>query len=150
MKDIAKELGTRLTGREALGLLGSVVGSVALAACFSDRPTDTDDDDGDDGEGTEVAMSDQLVFEPELLVIAAGETVVWRNTGNFVHTSTAEASKAIDPAHVRLPDGAEPWDSGDVSPGGTFSRRFDVPGEYHYFCIPHETQGMLGRIVVTS
>ena len=30
----------------------------------------------------------------------------------------------------------------------SYSRRFDVPGRYTYFCIPHEAAGMIGEITV--
>lgn len=35
-----------------------------------------------------------------------------------------------------------------VQPGESFSKTFDVPGTYRYFCIPHEMQGMLGTAIV--
>ena len=135
------DLNVRLTRREALLALGAG----ALAACFSDRPTT-----GPGGEGTVVEMTDQLVFSPETVTIQAGESVTWRNTSDgIVHTATGDPSKANDPSHVTLPQGADPWDSGAIAAGGEYTRQFDVPGEYRYFCIPHEAQGMIGTVVVT-
>lgn len=95
-----------------------------------------------------VGMTDDLKFEPETITIEAGETVLWRNSSNLVHTVTADPSKAADPAHVELPEGAETFDSGFIEAGGTYSHTFEVPGRYRYFCIPHEAAGMIGEVVV--
>ena len=128
--------------RSVLALLGGAF----LAACFSERPTTGPDDD----EATVVEMTPELDFVPETVNIARGETVVWRNTSSFVHTVTADPSKADDPSNVALPAGADPFDSGSIPAGGEYRRTSDVAGEYRYFCIPHEAQGMVGRIVVSA
>lgn len=132
----------KMNRREAVALLGAT----ALAACFSDRPDST----GVNGDGMVVEMRDTLAFSPRTLNIQVGDRVTWRNTSSFVHTATCDPALANDPSHVQLPEGAEAWDSGDVAGGGTFSRTFDVAGEYQYVCLPHEQQGMLGTIVVSS
>ena len=93
---------------------------------------------------------DLLRFVPDTLTIKVGETVTWTTVGAIPHTSTADATKAQDPAHVKLPEGAEPWDSGFVTQGQSWNRTFDVPGEYAYFCIPHESAGMLATLTVTE
>ncbi len=95
-----------------------------------------------------VQLTDQLTFAPESVTIAPGETVVWKNTSVLVHTVTADPAKAGDPAHVRLPAGVEPFDSGKLKPGESFRRTFEVAGTYRYFCIPHEGAEMVGRVVV--
>jgi hypothetical protein len=33
---------------------------------------------------------------------------------------------------------------------GTFSFTFEEPGTYDYFCIPHESMGMIGSVTVTG
>jgi hypothetical protein len=33
---------------------------------------------------------------------------------------------------------------------GTFSFTFEEPGTYDYFCIPHESLGMIGSVTVTG
>lgn len=53
-------------------------------------------------------------------------------------------------SHVALPEGVAPWDSGELTGGQTWSRTFDVPGTYRYFCGPHEGRGMIGTITVTD
>lgn len=95
-----------------------------------------------------VEMTNRLEFDPEHVTVQAGETIRWENTSHLVHTVTTDPELAQVDAHVQLPEGAEAFDSGDVEPGRSFERTFDVPGEYHYFCQPHEAAGMTGRITV--
>ncbi|MBM4029867.1 MAG: plastocyanin [Planctomycetes bacterium] len=93
-------------------------------------------------------MTNQLRYTPEEVTVTVGQTVVWTNTSSMSHTVTADPARAKDPSHVRLPEGAQPFDSGDMPPGATFRHTFEVPGEYVYFCIPHEAAGMVGRVNV--
>jgi len=72
-------------------------------------------------------------FEPVTLTIAAGATVRWFNDDALPHTVTAS-------------DGS--WDSGNLSPGGSYERRFDSPGTYAYLCLYHP--GMTGAIEVRA
>ncbi len=51
---------------------------------------------------------------------------------------------------MQLPAGAEPWDSGTVNGGESWSYTFETPGEYTYFCIPHELAGMVASLTVTE
>ena len=86
-------------------------------------------------------------FDPIGVLIEPGHTVRWVNEAN-VHTSTA-----YHPANhrhpLRIPEAAEPWDSGYlVKPGDSFQITLTVPGVYDYFCAPHEMAGMVGRIIV--
>lgn len=39
---------------------------------------------------------------------------------------------------------------GTIHGGETYSHTFRVAGTHHYFCVPHEPQGMVGRIEVTE
>jgi len=95
-------------------------------------------------------------FEPKELTVAVGDTVTWGNTGSRGHSVTAYGDS--------LPDGAayfasgefdseaaavDAWPrAGDVTSGETYSHRFQTPGEFPYYCIPHEPAGMVGTIVV--
>jgi plastocyanin len=95
-----------------------------------------------------IQLTDGLRFDPAEQTVPVGSTVIWTNTSSIQHTVTDDASKAEDKTHAGLPQGAEAWDSGMLDPGKTFQHVFTVPGTYHYFCIPHESAGMLGTIVV--
>lgn len=96
-----------------------------------------------------VEMTDTLRYAPEEAHVHVGDTVQWTNPSQAMHTVTADASLADEPeTSVRLPEGAEPFDSGEIDPGESWSRTFDVEGRYVYFCIPHELAGMVGTLVV--
>jgi plastocyanin len=96
-------------------------------------------------------MSDPLGttvwFDPIGIHIEPGQTVRWVVLSN-VHTTTAYHPRN-DLHSLRIPERAEPWDSGFlVNPGSHFDVTFSVAGVYDYFCTPHEVAGMVGRIVV--
>jgi plastocyanin len=99
---------------------------------------------------TTIAMNDANQYVPATLTVQRGATVVWNNTGSVQHTVTDDPSKASNPSDAALPAGAQPWDSGLINGGQSYSRTFDVPGQYTYFCIPHEALGMVGRITVNG
>jgi plastocyanin len=93
------------------------------------------------------ALGARVWFDPIGLLIEPGQTVRWVNQAN-VHTSTAY-HPANDGHALRIPEAAEPWDSGYlVEPGDRFEITLTVPGVYDYFCAPHEMAGMVGRIIV--
>jgi len=96
-----------------------------------------------------VTMTDDWTYEPEKVTIEAGQTIRWDSDSIYMHTVTADPRKA-KPEHVKLPNGAEAFDSGEIQPGESFSRTFTVPGRYRYFCIPHEAAGMIGEIEVVA
>jgi plastocyanin len=64
-------------------------------------------------------------FNPETLHVAVGTTVTWVN---------CEPSN-IDP-HTSHARGGQ-WTSGYLSPGMTYSWKFNEVGLYEYFCEPH-------------
>jgi len=135
--------------RFLLGIAG--VASVGTAGCLSSGAGASGDYDVGMGASS---------FEPPSLEVAAGETVVWRNTNSRAHTVTAYEDL--------IPADADYFASGDYASeqaardaffdafGGAIASReeyehtFTVPGEYQYFCVPHEKAGMVGSITVTE
>lgn len=96
-------------------------------------------------------------FKPAELTVAVGETVVWRNTSTRAHSVTAYGSQLPDGAAYFATGGygseraaREAWDgrNGAIANGETYEYTFEVPGEYGYFCIPHEAAGMDGTVRV--
>ena len=101
-----------------------------------------------------------VVFRPETLRVEPDTTVTWLNTNKQGHSVTAYEDA--------LPDGADYFASGGFdsesaareswgnSSGGTmfegdsYEHTFEVTGEYPYFCIPHESSGMVGSVVVSE
>jgi plastocyanin len=71
-----------------------------------------------------------FAFQPNRVRIRVGDTVMWTNNGAVTHTVTGGY-----------------WNSGDIAPGGTYSRSFHTQGVFRYRCSIHPTQ-MLGAIRV--
>ena len=101
---------------------------------------------GDAKDVTVILMTDAFRFEPDEVTIHAGDTVEWRNVSPFDHVVTDDR-KLGDAA---IPAGAQAFSSGAIASGASYRRVFTVPGEYRYFCVPHEGIGMVGRITVLS
>jgi plastocyanin len=98
--------------------------------------------------GPSVKMTDANKFDPDTLTITKGATVTWTNASTMPHSVTDDPAKAANKADAQLPSGAAAWDSGILQPAGTFSHTFDVAGTYKYFCVPHESLGMVATITV--
>jgi plastocyanin len=75
-------------------------------------------------------------FSPRPLNVAVGDTVTWTNAGPSQHTATSAKGQAVR------------WDSPYLDAGQTYSKVFDTPGKYQYFCRPHVF--MKGVITVGS
>jgi plastocyanin len=85
-------------------------------------------------------------FDPIGVLIQPGQTVRWICASN-IHTATAYHPKNSQHS-LRIPGGAEPWDSNYLFPGKSFEVKLTLEGVYDYFCLPHEIAGMVGRIIV--
>ena len=123
--------------------LVSILGMLALAGCGLGGPAHDPVKPGMVGVDMGFAS-----FEPATIHVKAGQTVAFRNNAVITHTVTADPAKASDPKDASLPAGASAFDSGDISPGEVYTHAFTVPGTYVYFCMHHESDGMVGTIVV--
>ncbi|MEX2587379.1 MAG: plastocyanin/azurin family copper-binding protein [Actinomycetota bacterium] len=88
-----------------------------------------DDDAADEFAETE-SPGDYSANELEVQV---GDTVTWTNEDTLAHTVTDEGGE---------------FDSGFLNTGESFSRTFDEPGEFEYFCTPHPW--MRARVIVSG
>jgi plastocyanin len=94
-------------------------------------------------------------FVPERLAIDSGETVTFSNSSGEPHTFTGDSDS--------WPEGTEYIASGGFSTedaaradltdallteGESFSLTLGDSGTYRFFCIPHESDGMVMTIVV--
>ena len=145
--------------RRAFIASGSALAATALAGCIGPSLADADYDIG----MASNAFAPQDPVEDAARpthVAAVGDTVVWGNTDSRKHTVTAFESSVPDAADYFAsggfdsePAAREAWKQslqggGNIVPGETYAVTFDVPGQYHYFCIPHEDAGMAGKVVV--
>lgn len=96
-----------------------------------------------------VTMTDRQ-FAPAELRVTPGSQVAWHNASTAVHALTTDPAGAPAPNAAALPVGATPLRSGDVAPGGIWSRTLTVPGRYAYYCPYHREAGMIGTIVVAA
>jgi plastocyanin len=94
------------------------------------------------------AAGSNVWFDPIGLHVQPGQVIRWVNkdAGNS-HTSTAY-HPTFGNHSLRIPPGAEPWNSEYLLPDETFEIALTIAGVYDYFCIPHEHAGMVGRIIV--
>src|SRR5258705_1213019 len=121
----------------------SILFTVALGGCASDQPHQ-----GGSPEPGAVVVMHFHSFAPSTVTIRMGETVRWDNASILWHTVTDDATAVKDPTHVSLPERAEPFDSGKVEPGDSYSRTFTSPGTYPDVCRPHEGNGISGNRIV--
>jgi plastocyanin len=132
----------------------AVVGAstVPLAGCFGSG----------DASGTaeyDIGMSVSR-FRPAEFAVSPGTTVVWRNTSKSTHTVTAYENAIPEAADFWASGGfdgesaaRESWrqsGSGGLRQSETYEHTFTTPGTHNYVCIPHEPNGMVGKIVVSE
>lgn len=100
-------------------------------------------------------MTGDFGFDPKIKTIEPGQTVTWTNTSDVDHTVTAYGD--------RIPDGATYFASGGfeseraarnhvteglIASGSEYEHTFEEPGTHEYYCVPHESSGMVGTVQV--
>lgn len=133
-----------ISRRTVLRSMGSTL-AVGLAGCLNNSPPMS----------RTVEMTDNLTYEPESVSIAQGGTVTWENVGSADHTVTAYQNEIPNDATYFASGGfnSEQEARQDISGGllgasETYEHTFKVPGSYEYYCIPHESSGMIGTVRV--
>ena len=130
----------RLLQRLGLILTGVLVGVVGLLAPPS-QPSEAfvqlsaNQATGVEDEHVTIVRQRGKFFDPPVVVIHEGDTVVWVNEtkGGGWHDVVSDEGK---------------FDSERMDPGDTFSHTFEQPGVYSYHCHPHVIDGMQGVVVV--
>jgi plastocyanin len=122
-----------------------LVGSLVLSACGSSNSSTPSDSGTGSGltcpkGGSPVATTSVTVadfsFTPECIVVSAGSTVTWTNTGVPVHSVTSDTGAPLT------------FDSGPLGSAGIFHWTFDSPGTVNYHCSVHQSLGMVGTVMV--
>ncbi|MGD9932877.1 MAG: plastocyanin/azurin family copper-binding protein, partial [Dehalococcoidia bacterium] len=109
------------------------------------------------------SYGDVQQFFPPSVTVRAGDTVRWHSVVRTPHTATfgpfpgglpVVGNPAVDDVYqpAAVYEGTGYWNSGvigvDWPLGLDFAMQFGKPGKYLYYCILHDTQGMVGEIVV--
>jgi plastocyanin len=135
-------------------------GLTALAGCSGSSdgdegggeqtPTETEET-GSSGGSNNILMvteGNEYYFDPIGLLVESGETVTFEIQSGS-HSATAYKKGTSIAQETRIPDGAEAFNSETLSgQGTTYEHTFETTGTYDYFCIPHKSLEMVGRIVV--
>lgn len=115
-----------LKRREFLVSAGTVAGAGAVGtATAQENPT-----------VQMVTEGSNYYFDPVGLFVEPGTTVTFENAAGS-HNSVSYEN--------RIPSAASTW---STTVGETADHTFEEPGTYDYYCQPHRTLGMVGRIVV--
>ncbi|HET7603518.1 MAG TPA: cupredoxin domain-containing protein [Gemmatimonadales bacterium] len=122
-------------------LLGALLASAAVAACFSMHEPSTDEVGVSceraaqpPGPDSAFVVIRDFAFQPAALTVPEGTTVIWVNCedaeGTPGHTTTSDA-----------------WDSPTLTPGQSFAVT-PAAGSYPYHCRPHPF--MEGSVTVSE
>ena len=134
------------------GGIAATAGLTGLAGCSSSTPDASGETNipSDGGTNTVLMVTEgsEYYFDPIGHLVESGETVTFENDSGS-HSATAYKKGNGQASVTRIPDGAEAFDSGILSEqGATFEHTFETAGTHDYYCTPHKSLDMVGRIVV--
>ena len=92
-----------------------------------------------------IEMTNTATYKPVELVVRKGEKITWKNISDQIQTITVKTELNHDKQITYYPDEAEPFSSGAIKPGESFSYTFFIPGSYELVSLPNEKNGMLGK-----
>lgn len=143
--------------RTAIKATGALMASTALAGCSGESDTEASfpesfggwmDNVGNYDSVTDMTGEDEITIDvaiegnegnyaygPAAVGVSSGTKVVWKWTGEGGSHNVVASDGSFESELV----GEE---------GHTFERTFDSSGTYKYKCVPHETFGMKGVVVV--
>jgi plastocyanin len=119
-----------------------VVGSFFAAASPASAETVTIKMGGDNG---------TLVFQPDKVTVKPGDTVKW--VINKVPPHNIVFNDAAIPGNDKALAKSLSHPQLEMTPGQGIELTIPkdaAPGEYNYFCAPHRSAGMVGKIIVAS
>jgi len=161
VRGLAVAAGATLAGCSSSG--GSSGSDDGESSSDGEAATETAES-GDGGSGSEwtetstVEMTDELAYEPKNIQVEAGTTITFENVGSIGHTVTAYEDKIPDGADYfasggfdslqAAKDGYSNGQEGNIPEGESYEVTLETTGTYEYYCIPHEMNGMVGKIKV--
>ncbi len=114
--------------------LAVLVGAVVMTAgCASYGPSSPSSAPQTSTASQNTVSMKNIAFNPSSLTINKGANVTWTNDDSTTHTTTSDTGL---------------WDSGNLSPGQTYTHQFNTTGTFPYHCSIHVGQGMKGTITV--
>jgi len=132
--------------RILLRLCGSALALAGTAGCLGA---------GSSGSTRRVSMTEGFAFSPERVRVAPGTTVRRVNEDGVGHTVTACGGRIPERAGYFASGGFEDERAarddvrgGLLDAGESYEHAFEVEGRCEYFCVPHESSGMIGTVVV--
>ena len=78
----------------------------------------------------------QLVFEPKVVTIKVGDSIKWVNNKAFPHNIVFDGHAEL--SHKKLAQ----------KPKAELESTFNEAGEFSYYCSPHRSAGMQGKVIV--
>ncbi len=116
--------------------LAVLVGAVVLTTgCTSYGPSSPSSAPQTSTASQNTVSMKNIAFNPSSLTISKGASVTWTNDDSTTHTTTSDTGL---------------WDSGNLSPGQSYTRQFNDTGTFPYHCSIHVGQGMKGTIIVAT
>ena len=79
---------------------------------------------------------ESMVFEPKIVRVNVGETVLWKTT---------DKGHNVEFIKNGVPEGVDKFKS---KYNKDTEYKFTIPGIYAYWCTPHKNMGMIGFVVV--
>ena len=79
-------------------------------------------------EGGGIQKDGQIYYDPQIITIDQGTTVIWENADNTIHTVTSGDAEGVQ---------GELFDSSIIEAGAFFEHTFDEVGSFDYICIVH-------------
>lgn len=114
--------GTLITAL-ALAIAALLLSDTSGVAAADDKP--------DDKPKVHTVLIEGMRFQPEGLTVAAGDTVVWINRDMVPHTATSSSGH---------------FDSGELSPGKSWTHIVHDTGEFAYTCTYHPLMKAILRV----
>ena len=108
-------------------LVSVVVAAVGLLSCSSDPSAAADARKP----ATHTVMIEGTGFQPALLIVNAGDSVVWVNKDPFPHTATSDAGE---------------FDSHIIPPDKSWTYTPKTKGDFAYTCTLHLTMKAMLRV----
>jgi plastocyanin len=120
-----------------LGVLSLIIAGLLIYSCGKSNSYNSGSG-GNGGNGgnppgpTAVSIAN-MAFSSASITVVAGTTVTWTNNDEMAHTVTSDGNS---------------FDSGNIAPGGKFSKTFSTTGSFPYHCSIHPT--MKGTVTVKA